>query len=337
MEKNMDINIEVIIDVMLDFYVKEYIKLGKKFIELNHLDSLFTSADYNFKNIEEKTIYIKEKIINPENGLIPTFSSDNVFYFFTLLKNSMPKYIDDNKIWTTANNVYFVRMITKNIYLEDSSNNIEENTENLKKYLKNFFFDYKLPPIINYIGSMHMLEILIRAIFCFEFGYKLKDKEKELMLNYFTWMIINSYKNFYQDKNGYWRVAYYFKELLKSLFFESNEIILPYEKGKSNNKNIKKTIKESYKNTTNKIYSLTSSDLMGVARDDIVFPNNLPQFKIDNFSKTHLIAPPFFMSIGKDYDKKVNKFFLYIAITTFYDYKNNNFIWFNNIISYTEI
>jgi hypothetical protein len=334
MEKHVDINIEMIIDVMLDFYVKEYIKFGKKFIESNHLDSLFKIADYNFKNIEKKTIYIKEKIINPESDLIPTFSSDNVFYFFTLLKNSMPKYIDDNKIWTTTNNVYFDRKITKNIYLQDSI--IEENTENSKNYLKDFFFDYKLLPIINYVGSMHMLEILIRAIFFFEFSYKLKDKEKELMLNYFTWMIINNYKNFYQDKNGYWRVAYYFKELLKFLFFESNEMILPYEKGKSNNKNIKKTIKESYKNTTNKIYSLTSSDLMGVARSDIVFPNNLQQFKIDKFSKTHLIAPPFFMKIGKDYDKKVNKFFLYIAITTFYDYKNN-FIWFNNIISYTEI
>ena len=42
------------------------------------------------------------------------------------------------------------------------------------------------------------------------------------------------------------------------------------------------------------------------------------------------------MSAGKDYDKKVNKFFLYIAITTFYDYRNNDFIWFNNIVSYTE-
>jgi len=65
---------------------------------------------------------------------------------------------------------------------------------------------------------MHIIEILIRSMFFFEFSYKLKTKEKELMLNYFTWMVINSYKNLYQNKNGYWKAGYYFRELLKFLF-----------------------------------------------------------------------------------------------------------------------
>jgi len=279
MKQYIENNIKIIMEVMLDFYVKEYINQGKKFIESNKLGDIFKIANIEFKEIEKKVKLIKEKINKEHNNEITSFLPDNVFYFFTLLKSSMPKFIGKHRVWVTANNVYFARETFENLYLKDDSKKIEgtleKNQNKLKEHVKNFFYDKKHSSLTNYIGTMHIIEILIRSMFFFEFSYKLKTKEKELMLNYFTWMVINSYKNLYQNKNGYWKAGYYFRELLKFLFFDGKEMILPYDKNKSDSKNIKKTIKEIYKNTMNKIYLLMSSDLMGIARNDIVFPNNL--------------------------------------------------------------
>jgi len=53
-----------------------------------------------------------------------------------------------------------------------------------------------------------------------------------MLLNIFTWMVINSYQNLFEIKNRYWKVAYYFRSLLKYLFFEGDEKIKSYDENK---------------------------------------------------------------------------------------------------------
>ena len=175
------------------------------------------------------------------------------------------------------------------------------------------------------------MEILIRSFFFFEMNPCLDKKERETLLNIFTWMVITNYKNLFTSKNGYWKLGYYFRSLLKFLFFEEPEIIKSYD----DNKNIKDTIKETYYNTTKKLKSILS-DIID-AKTLFIFPNNISYDKLIKSTKfPYLTALPFFISIGRNFEKHSNTDLkLYVAIATC-DYNDEINFNKNIILSYSS-
>ena len=182
---------------------------------------------------------------------------------------------------------------------------------------------------------MHSIELLIRSAFFFVMNESATPKEKETLLNIFTWMNISSFQNLFNIETRYWKVGYYFRNLLKYLFLNGSEQIQIYDKYSNN---IKKNMIRLYSNTTNKLKSYLSNDSAPIVK----FPNNLPYSKMLSLrksNKNHIwIGCPFFLTTGKDIDKNdENKLKLYIAIGTYIGFYDNNFLIKNVILSYSNL
>ena len=315
-----------IIVTMLDYYTDRYIEIAKKCIKrINEKGENITIEDKIFEEIKEKA----NMIINEISSKID-IPSNSVFYFFPLLKPLDIKKIDFNKKWKT-NNVYFERQTVETLNLKYSKNDNIDDEEKIKIEIKKFFDNPHLSPFLGYLGIIHLTEILIRSIFFFTINSNLSFKEKETLLNIFTWMSINSYKNLFEMKNRHWKVGYYFRSLLKFLFFEEPEIIKSYD----DNKNIKDIIKETYNNTTKKLKSILS-DIID-AKTLFIFPNNISYDKLIKSTKfPYLTALPFFISIGRNFEKHSNTDLkLYVAIATC-DYNDEINFNKNIILSYSS-
>jgi len=338
MEKKKFIEEEVlyIIEVMFDYYVSKYIEYGKNFIEQKEENERYSILKNNeFNNLKPKVFTeIIELFQNLKNDFTNEISipSTSVFHFFTLLNEYIPQSINETNNLYTANNVYFDRNTPNVLILKKEKSSDKNNGEDTKVYLKDFFDNYKKKPLQNYIGVLHTIEILIRSVFFFSFYKHLEPKEKELLLNYFVWMVISSYKNLFK-KNGFWKMGYYFRKLLEYLFFEGDKIIASYDDNRTTGTNLKEYIKLTYKATSDKIALLLENDLI-TAVPNIILPNriDLMKKKLKEGEKRFIVAPPFFMTVGKDLDKKTKVFNLYIAITTI----NLRLKFCNVILSYTK-
>ena len=325
-----------IIETMLDYYVNYYIEKGRNLINALHQleekqyfiqkSPLISNIKYEmFDEIRKKADLIKEKVLDFK------IDKTSVFYFFNLLESSKPKEAKFKKHYITANNVYFERNSLYNLDLKNYKRGCKP--EKLIEYIKKFIDSPNAYPLINYIGTMHLMEILIRSIFFFVMNPKMSAYEKEMLLNIFTWMIINSYQNLFITNKRHWKIAYYFRNMLKYLFFDREKKIKSYDKNKDN---IKNNIKSTYYNTTNKIKSILSKDITE-AKPLFVFSNNISNTKISSINnKPYLFAPPFFISVGKEFEKHTLKLILYVAISTC-NYSNNRFINNNIILSYTHL
>ena len=326
-----------IIKTMLDYYVDYYIDIGKHCINALHRlekkqyiikkEPLISNIkDEMFNEIRKKADLIKERALDFD------IDKTSAFHFFKLLESSNPKKTKFNKNYVTANNVYFERNTFKLYDLKNYKRGY--GPDKLTEYIKKFIDSPHALLFINYVGTMHLMEILIRSIFFFVMNSQLSSYEKEMLLNMFTWMVINSYQNLFEIKNRHWKMAYYFRSLLKYLFFDRDEKIKNYDENKDN---IKKNIKNTYNSTTKKIKSILSHDITE-AQTLFVFSNNISNKKLSYINdKPYLFAPPFFISLGRELEKHSLILGLYIAISTC-DYSNNKIMFDKNIIlSYTYL
>ena len=344
-EKTIDSISFYIIDFMLDYYTKKYIELGKKCLDYakkHDQKNYILFNDKNLENIDEKMFEnIKRKADFIKTNLKDTINikSDSPFYFFTMLNPSSPKFVNEKVKLRTANNVYFDRNTPNWLILKEGKERLKKET--IQEYLRQFFIGYyqdngkdlPIKPLGNYIGIINLMEILIRSIFFFEMNPYLIKKERETLLNIFTWMVISNYKNLFTNKNGYWKIGYYFRALLKQMFFNESNIIQSYD----DNSNLKDIIKEMYKNTTKKLESILSKNIIE-ALPFTIFANNISNKRLSSLNnKLYLTAIPFFITIGRDIDNRLNNpLSLYIAITSCNATQNDCF--FKNIIlSYASL
>ena len=272
-----------------------------------------------FNEISKTSDLLKEK------ALECYLDKTSVFHFFKFLESSTPKKTNFNENFNNANNVYFERNSLQVLDLKNYKKRYAP--EKLIEYIKKFIDTPFAPPFINYIGTMHLMEILIRSIFFFIMNPQLSPAEKEMLLNTFTWMIVNSYQNLFEIKNRHWKVTYYFRALLKYLFFEGEEEIKSYDENKDN---IKNNIKSTYNTTTDKIKSILHKDIT-YSKSLFIFPNNIANTKIHS-NKPYLFAPPFFITSGREFEKyKENLLILYVAIAAC-NCLNDEIIFDKNII-----
>lgn len=344
-EKIIDTTSLYIIDFMLDYYTKEYIKLGHKCLEDTHLYNNINYILFQSNSLKKIDDAIFEKI-NNKIQLIRNYLNDiykipdnSVFYFFTLLPPYEVKTLDENQNLVTANNVYFDRNTPNHIFLDNKE---VINREGLGNYLRQFFIGYNeknayIKPISNYIGTIHLTEILIRSIFFFVINDDATPKEKEALLNIFTWMVVSSFQNLFNIQTRHWKVGYYFRSLLKYLFFDNSEQIQIYDEYSNN---IKRNMKNYYNNTTKKLKSYLSDDITST-KALVKFPNNLSYLKMSLLQKNnsdYWIACPFFLITGKEFDKNYNNHLnLCIAIGTYNGFNSNGFFFNNVVLSYSNL